>query len=217
MAKIDRCRWCGFLAMRNNSTYHLDEVPENVRISGRYPDHWEGPICYRKAQPITDEYKAVNQQNRSATDIFKEIIEKDRKCIKARKYLPEFSPKEHFKMLLSERTVKIERQRLEDDRKWRDEQDKKRAAEDRKWKQSERFRNWIEIVAIIILAPLAAWAIPHFLDKQIPTQTSPPSAVHTEVSRPPAAEKSLPEKDKDSADSQTETPIHPNTDPNASH
>ncbi|HTQ38525.1 MAG TPA: hypothetical protein VMJ32_05830, partial [Pirellulales bacterium] len=107
MEKIDKCRDCGFLALRNSETNRLDEVPQFVRDGRPFIHRWAGPICYIRALPITEEFKTQAEQVKNQNEfqsqkkhwrwkIFKSVIDVDRKCEKARKYLPEYTPREHY-------------------------------------------------------------------------------------------------------------------------
>jgi hypothetical protein len=129
-----RCRDCGFLAVRNTETNRLDETPEFTRMDGTLPagKHWRGPICYVKAQPITEHFKKLPQP-KQGPEGFLEIIEEDRHCEQATPYLPDYSPREHYEMILTEKVIEIERKRSEEDRAWRE----KESEHQRKWEADQ--------------------------------------------------------------------------------
>ena len=151
-----KCVDCGFLSAKNIYTRNLEEVEKEFRRSGNSPytilggkeigyhTHKEYPICFVQKYNLLDSFKKTSGQESTK---FLLIINKERECELFREWQQGFAPKEHREMLDRENMLKWQVEREESDKKWREQQEKRRSKEE--WRRYI-FLAVFTIVSVII-------------------------------------------------------------------
>ena len=99
---IVKCADCGFLALRHRVTKELQEVSGDIRDTGRLPldtiaereSMSREPICFAMQANLVSELHAPWN--------CKDVIDRDRQCVKWIPWKQGYTPKEHDHMLASE-------------------------------------------------------------------------------------------------------------------
>lgn len=129
-----KCADCGFLASRDIETRQLEETEQEIRSQGQLvpapntgkPIHkYEHPVCFMQSK----DYKAFPYTSRSIFTLDREDIrseiQRERDCKEFTAWQQGYTPKEHRDMIDREKMLKWQAGREDEDRKWREKQDKK--------------------------------------------------------------------------------------------
>ena len=167
---MEKCRECGFLASRNNTTGELVQADSDYRDIGKVTAYLlEGevanlPLCFVQAWDLSTENQEqagkqfIDEQAGLPADwpvYVRRIIGKERECPKKdakegtlgfTKYQIGFTPKEHREMMDRERMLQREAEREKDDRQFR----KDERAENRKFRIIELVVVSLTFVAITL-------------------------------------------------------------------
>jgi hypothetical protein len=138
-----RCVDCGYLALRDRSGLQMVEAPQAFRETGGAPTDVNGKLIYESSIPTCTARAAdlTREVEPSKTaSIILATIKRDRTCRSFVRWMPCFSPRDHKEAADEHDREQRQRQRDEDDRRWRDEQ----AKQEHNWRveQAERDRQW---------------------------------------------------------------------------
>ena len=169
------CRDCGYLALRRISDNALVEAHSLVREDGRtrgqgthsgdidvYEPH---ALCFRQQAEL---HLAPEGHSNIPAHTNLAAITQDHDCPEFREWQQGFTPKEHRELHLAEIADQRDAQRIEDDRKWREEQ--ARDAHDRHLEALRSNRQtalWTAIIAVLstlLTATLTAWLMVYFVN-----------------------------------------------------
>lgn len=136
MANECRCSECGFLGLRNKATMQIEEAHHKYRKDGSTQNdddqrslHLNLPLCVRGVRDFSEDFEVG-----SKPEVVKKSILKPYTCGLFREWVVGFSPKEHVEMLHHEAILNYQKQRDEDDRKWRSRESRR----ERKWRKEDR-------------------------------------------------------------------------------
>mgnify|MGYP001618254105 CR=1 FL=1 len=177
-----KCAACGFLTLRNDYTGELDEVDSTFRQSGdpparRRPDppgrleqstdaifdkpYLLMPICFVRAWNLFEEFNLGPNPGYAtlAPDLVWKVITKPRPCANSEsklgfvKWEQGFTPKEHREMLDRERLLKLQFDREDADRLWRERQEER----EHKWRKEDEVSElkW-RIVQVVVFGGMGA-------------------------------------------------------------
>ena len=169
-----KCSQCGFLAARHSQTRQLLDAETVLRERGKLPSsiYDEHPICFVNMIDFRGSDAIGLSPNE---DKCKEVLQSERLCEGFVPWMQGFTPKEHKEMLLTEASLRIQkeqaeadreerRRREEADRRWRDDQ----SAKDHAWREAEsRWRRHELIVmgGIVTLISVVAQIAAAFIER----------------------------------------------------
>ncbi len=171
---MPRCVECGYLAFRKQGSRDLVEAEDAYRRSETRGSWLQGnhvffpdPICFARAVHLEREIN--NCRGWSPDEAHAGVVAEERTCSAYTPWQQGFSPKEHREMLVAQQMLEAQREQQQLDREWREHQ----AAEDRAWKSRETWYRRVEILSVIVLAPLMAWLIPWLGQRYLPPPATP--------------------------------------------
>lgn len=171
-----KCADCGFLAQhifRGPIPQGFIDIEEQPRKTGvlphapfgfhaigeldRTPEKLDGdnfPTCFVRSFDLGQE---VNERigHGDVLNAVKDIIQKERICDHFIKWERGFTPKEHREMMDRARLLKWQIDREDADKKWREDQDKRRSTDE--WKRN------VLIAGATIFAAVAGGIVGHFI------------------------------------------------------
>lgn len=111
-----QCADCGYLSIREKDSQAFVGVDEGYRESGKAHQpkgHMREvmPLCFVGAHDL--------EVKPTTCDVIRDKICKERKCDCFTKWLPAFSPREHYDMNMIQEQRQYQEKRLDEDRKWR--------------------------------------------------------------------------------------------------
>jgi hypothetical protein len=185
MEKV-KCRGCGFLSVRENSTQELRGIPETLRETGEVLssiDCRNCPYCFVGAFSLHKEAEAA--PGRDETQRFLAVINKERLCHDYIRCREGFSPKEHREMFEKQILREEVERRMRGDREWQEarrnedqRREDQREQATREWQRAEKWsdRKWQVVWLVIgaVLGALGTWVGKQFLENK-PADTAPAS------------------------------------------
>ncbi len=125
-----KCAECGYLAVRNVDSYHLDETGTDFREKGmvalgrqvgrnQYQLHELQPLCFVQRYNLRSEIKSEFASGKNEVGCILQVISKERECGKFTAWQQGFTPKEHYEMLDRQRWQDWQEKQRRSDKRWR--------------------------------------------------------------------------------------------------